>query len=91
MNKRSCAAVSLTILTPALLAGCSRDCDPKKEPDCRPNGRGGYYRPYWGGGGGGRSYSTTGGGGTRSGTGVSGTSGRGGFGSFGGGSGRAGG
>ncbi|MBC7804895.1 MAG: hypothetical protein H7145_01975 [Akkermansiaceae bacterium] len=89
MNKRSCAAVSLTILTPALLAGCSRDCDPKKEPDCRPNGRGGYYRPYWGFGGGGRSYST--GGGSRSGTGVSGTSGRGGFGSFGGGSGRAGG
>lgn len=85
MDKRSCVTVSLTILTPALLAGCSRDCDPKTEPDCRPNGRGGYYRPYWGGG---RAYST---GGSRSGTGVSGTSGRGGFGSFGGGSGRAGG
>lgn len=82
MNKRSCAAVSLTILTPALLAGCSRDCDPKTDPDCKPNGRGGYSRPYYWGGG--RSYSTTGGG-SRSGTGISGTSGRGGFGSFGGG------
>ncbi len=78
MQKRSCVAVSLTLLTPALLAGCARDCDPKRDPDCRSNGHGGYSRSYFGSHG-------FWGGSSSSGHGASGASVRGGFGAHGGG------